>query len=157
MRLSGLSGITVGLGYGFLLLFLASCSTHCGTFIHCDIPKGWPISDTFTVSSATNRICVRGGRRGSCFSKGMFQTGTQNFGIYLVGDDDEGDELITSVVLTGNPGDVFQVSCFEYNGRKRFGFTEILIGIEVSQGSAGVVAAYPAHPVTRRDSIVPTC
>ncbi|MGI9233617.1 MAG: hypothetical protein ACR2RD_08305 [Woeseiaceae bacterium] len=138
---------------------LSSCATHCGLFTYCDIPKEWPINDTFIVDVENNALCVSGTRRSSCANKGMFQSGARTVEIHTADDDDEDDggELIASLVVNGAPGDHFTASCFQYNGNKFLGFTEVLTGVEIRDQHGIVVAEHPTHPVTRRNTLFFGC
>lgn len=149
--------ISLTFGLSGMLLLLAGCSTYCGIGVHCSVPDGWPLTDTFSVTSITNQMCIGGSRGTSCYNKGVYPSGAQVVDFYGVDDDDELRERITSLTVNGNPGDEFRASCFEYNGTTRFGFTEVLIGIEIRNTAGLVVATHPTSPVTRRDTIVPTC
>lgn len=135
----------------------SSCATHCGLFTYCDIPKNWPTSDTFTVATANSELCISGTQRRSCANKGMFQSGTRTVEVHTNDDEDDGGELIAALAVTGAPGNHFTASCFQYNGNTVFGFTEVLIGVEIRSQNGFIVAVHPTHPVTRRNTLIDRC
>lgn len=127
---------------------------------YCDIPEDWPIADTFTVEAAASQLCISGTRRSSCATKGLFQTGTRAVQVHTIDDDEEEShqsELLASLLVTGSPGDQFKISCFQYNGEKILGMTEVLTGFEVRDQAGTVVATHPTRPVTRRSSLLLGC
>ena len=137
-------------------LVIQGCATHCGLMTYCDIPEGWPVTDTFTVETDTADLCISGKRHTSCASKGVFQTGVRTVDVHMLedhADETELSEALASLRVTGSPGDHFTVSCFQYNGsRKILGMTEVLTGFEIRDDTGTVVDADPSHPVPRRNS-----
>ena len=77
----------------------------------------------------------------------MFQAG--NRFVAVRSHDDE--ELIATVRVQGAAGDQFVANCFQYNGGKLLGLTEVLTGVEILDRSGRVVAQYPARAVVKRD------
>lgn len=136
---------------------LSGCATHCGLFTYCDIPKSWPVSDTFMVEVNNSQLCISGSRRSSCASEGMYQSGARSVEIHTVSEEDEDGELIATFVVTGAAGDQFIASCFQYDGDKFLGFTEVLIGAEIRDRLGRVVAKHPSHPVSRRGGLFIGC
>lgn len=144
----------------FVLFVVSGCATHCGLLNYCDIPESWPIADTFTVETTSGELCISGNRRSSCASKGMFQSGARVVEIYTLDDDEDENaisEMLASLTVTGSPGDQFTVACFQYNGNKILGMTEVLTGIEIRDQGGAIVATHPTHPVTRRGSLFFGC
>jgi hypothetical protein len=139
------------------LLLLAGCASPCGFASYCGIPKNWPIADTFAVTATSSELCVGGVRGSACAGRGVYPAGTQNVGVYRVGEDDDLPSLIASFSLNGRAGAAYSATCFSYNGRKILGMTEVLTGVEIRNASGALVAIHPATPVTRRDLMIPTC
>lgn len=146
------------------LLIPAGCATHCGFLTYCDIPENWPIADTFMVEAGSGDLCISGTRHASCSSRGVFQSGARTVIVHLLKtheDDDEDDHDLTEVLATlhvsGSPGDRFTASCFQYNGKKILGMTEVLTGIEIRNRAGAAVAVDPAHPVVRRNGLLSGC
>lgn len=137
-----------------VLSVLSACATHCGIFTYCDMPKNWPTSNTFIVETNNGDLCISGSRRSSCAVRGMFQTGAQTVEVLYVDDDDDdgaSSELIAALTVRGAPGDRFTADCFQYNGDKFLGLTELLTGVEIRNPAGHIVAQHPAHPVVRRN------
>ncbi|MEM1232108.1 MAG: hypothetical protein AAGI15_16340 [Pseudomonadota bacterium] len=134
-------------------LLLSACTNHCGRFIYCDLPKGWPVQNTFTVYAGSADLCIGGARSADCASRGMFQAGTQFIAIHS----GQEDGLIATLEVNGRPGQRFTASCFQYNGGKILGLTEVRIGAEIRDAAGVVIASYPAHPVSQRSAGILGC
>ena len=145
--------------FAFLVLTSASCASHCGLFNYCDIPKTWPLSDTFTVRTVNGEVCVSGTRSSSCATKGFYRSGAQRVDVLRYSDEDEDStrELIASLTVQGAAGDEFTASCFRYNGNRVLGLTEIRIGVEIRDRRGRIVAKHPRQPVTKRESFFYGC
>lgn len=137
---------------------LGACTTHCGLFTYCDVPKSWPLKDTFTVESQNSALCVGSTRRSGCASRAMFRSGTRKVAFYTTSRDEEetNQELFAVIPLKGAGGTEFVVRCFQYNGKRVLGLTAVRVGIEVYDRGR-VVATYPSHPVQRRTGLFVGC
>lgn len=79
--------------------------------------------------------------------------------VYQLSEEEDETErhYLATLRVAGAAGDEFAVSCFQYNGNRVLGFTEVLVGVELRDRFGVVVAKHPGHLVVRRDPLFFGC
>lgn len=140
------------------VLALTTILSGCGgcLFAYCAYDGSNPPADIFTVYASGPLLVGHRDNSGSTFAtEARYPPGTHTVWVAIDGDDEDDDSLsdFQAFLIAGAPGDMFDASCFQYNGNTVLWlFTEVLTGYEITNRHTGaLIARIPSRPVVRRN------